>query len=82
MVLAHYFKEEGREEGEATGFEKGEVVGREKGREEGRREGEAIGLAKAREESRAEIERVTAEKEALQKIVQEYEARNGNQQEE
>ena len=74
MVLAKYF----REEGEATGLEKGKVIGREEGREEG----EAIGLAKGREESRAEIERVTAEKEALQKIVQEYEARNGKQPEE
>ena len=70
MVLAKYF----REEGEATGLEKGKVIGRE--------EGEAIGLAKGREESRAEIERVTAENEALQKLVQEFEARNGNKQEE
>ena len=40
MVLAQYFKEEGREEG----------------RKEGRKEGEEIGLEKGREESRAKIE--------------------------
>lgn len=71
MVLAKYF----REEGEATGLEKGEAIGREKGREEGRKEGEAIGLAKGREESRARIEE-------LEKILQESNSRNGNKPEE
>ena len=73
MVLAKYF----REEGEATGLEKGEAIGLAKGREEARAEIERI-----RAEAQAADEKRQAENDALRKRLQEYEARNGNKQEE
>lgn len=82
MVLAKYF----REEGEATGLEKG--------REESRAEIERVKAENQRvhaenQRIQAENQQVRAEKEndqarieALQKRVQEFEARNGNKPEE
>ena len=79
MVLAHYFREDGRKEG----YKKGLKLGRE--------EGEAIGLAKAREESRAKIEELRwrlnqvqhenmqAELDDMRKRVEALEAARGEQ---
>ena len=71
MVLAKYF----REEGEATGLEKG--------REESRAEIERVKAENQRiqaenQQVRADKEKDQAQIEALQKRVQEFEARNGN----